>query len=551
MVLPVALGTLLRQRYLIQEILGQGGFGRTYLAIDQERFSERCVLKEFAVPFQETGLIEKSRTLFQREASILYQIQHPQVPRFRAIFEDEQRLFLVQSFIEGPTCRHLLRARKQQGATFSEAEVLHILKHLLSVLTYLHDREIIHRDISPENIILQPVAESQRETVAASLPVLIDFGAVKEATSYWATTSAITRVGKIGYAPPEQLQTGTVYPNSDLYALAATCLVLVTGQEPRTLLDGQTLTWQWGQINLSPNLAAVLKRMLAVYPGDRYASAREVFSDLQAGGKTSTAATEMKPSALNPVDLLATRRSGQAAIALEGATPESDQRRSSWVKPARPVPSKTVTQQRTRWNTSLRIGIPTLLLIALGVMIPIGWTVWNQIANTSAQNTGEVWVSGAKLPQSEAARIIESQGARSNSTNALTGAPFKQAPEPIVFPPDKISTVVRGTLQSNAMQPYVLRASQGQVMTVTLEGGDVVMNVLKSNQEAINDAALQTKTWTGQLPAEDEYVVQVTGSGDYSLDIAITPIAPPQSSSDRAASPKTSGSSSTSKVEPR
>ena len=279
---PLSTGTLLRQRYEIQQVLGQGGFGRTYLALDQERFAEPCVVKEFLVPYHDPILIEKSKTLFQREASILHQIQHPQIPRFWAAFEDEQRLFLVQDFIAGKTYRQILEERKSQGKTFSEAEVLEFFNSLLPVLTYIHDRAIIHRDITPENIILHCPDRPSEASRSQGLPVLIDFGAVKEATTHWPLLSNPTQVGKVGYAPTEQLQTGTVHPSSDLYALAATSLALLTGKEPRVLLDSQTLSWCWqAHTRVSPALEQILHRMLAMYPGDRYESAREVLTELQ------------------------------------------------------------------------------------------------------------------------------------------------------------------------------------------------------------------------------------------------------------------------------
>src|SRR6476469_1836383 len=124
MIPSIPLGTLLRQRYAIQQVLGQGGFSRTYLAFDLERFNEPCVLKELVVPQSDEGLFKKAQVLFQREASVLYQIQHPQIPRFLATFEDHERLFSVQEFVDGQTYRALLQERKQQGQTFSELEVL-------------------------------------------------------------------------------------------------------------------------------------------------------------------------------------------------------------------------------------------------------------------------------------------------------------------------------------------------------------------------------------------------------------------------------------------
>jgi serine/threonine-protein kinase len=168
---PITVGTILQNRYHIIHIIGQGGFGRTYLAEDQRRFNELCVLKQLIAPSTGTSGGEKAQELFEREAAILYQIEHPQIPKFREKFAQNEKLFLVQDFVVGKTYRNLLRERQDVGTTFTEAEVLHLLRTLLPVLSYIHGQGIIHRDISPENMILR---ESD------SLPVLIDFGVVKE-----------------------------------------------------------------------------------------------------------------------------------------------------------------------------------------------------------------------------------------------------------------------------------------------------------------------------------------------------------------------------------
>src|SRR4028119_804113 len=268
---PIAIGTLLQNRYRLVNILGQGGFGRTYLVEDLGRFQERCALKEL-IPVQSGPyVLEKSKELFQREAAILYQIAHPQIPQFRAIFEENQRLFLVQDYVEGMTYRELLLDRTSKGRTFTEAEVLVFIRQMLPVLAHIHARGIIHRDISPENII-------RREN--DQLPVLIDFGVVKElATKVQSPegTAHATTVGKIGYAPMEQLQSGRVTASSDLYALAVTAIVLLTGKDPQELLDQTTLHWNWQQrVQVSTGLALVLNRMLNRSPGDRYQSVSEV-----------------------------------------------------------------------------------------------------------------------------------------------------------------------------------------------------------------------------------------------------------------------------------
>lgn len=539
---PIPLGTLLRQRYLIQEILGQGGFGRTYLALDQERFNERCVIKEFSVPYQDEALIQKSKALFQREASTLYQIQHPQIPRFTAAFEDGQRLFLVQEFVEGQTYRQLINDRKQQGQAFSETEARHFLQHMLPVLMHIHDRDIIHRDISPENIIQKAATKPELESNAtvSSLPVLIDFGAVKAATTHWPLISAVTRVGKVGYAPPEQLQTGKVYPNSDLYALAATTLVLLTGKEPQSLLDSQTLTWRWQpHAELSQELAAILIKMLAVYPGDRYQSAQEVWEEFQALPDLSQLEpTALQPSPLSPIDLLAIRAPSDTRPlpthrpihAADSAALAPDLAEASR-HPVEVRPTSRLTKPRSSRQRGVKIGIAATVLVALGGLGAWLWHPWSPSTDTN----GEIWVSGAKLPSDEASRIID--GPKPNVLNALppNGSNSGQTsvsviaaqPQAIEFPPGDIATVLQGNLQTYNLQPYVLNASQGQILTVTLSGSNVVMNLLRSNRQGIDAAAYQTRSWTGQLPADDQYLIQVSGTGTYTLDIAITPLSRP------------------------
>ena len=261
-----AVGTVLRDRYVIQSILGQGGMGRTYKAIDKERFDESCVIKEFIPPNDSPSVVAKARELFQREASTLYQISHPQVPQFRAAFEMAGRLFLVQDYVEGKNFRDLL----QEHGAFDEGSIVQLLLEVLPILSYLHSRGIIHRDISPENLMLR---------AKDNLPVLIDFGVVQAAQMGLPPS---TIAGKPGYAPPEQLQSGNAYASSDLYALAVTAVVLLTDREPSELFDHRTLTWQWHEYaQVSPRLRQILDKMLAYKPAQRYSSADEVLADVK------------------------------------------------------------------------------------------------------------------------------------------------------------------------------------------------------------------------------------------------------------------------------
>ncbi|MBW4444088.1 MAG: serine/threonine protein kinase [Plectolyngbya sp. WJT66-NPBG17] len=513
MVSSITLGTLLRQRYLIKQILGQGGFGRTYLAIDQERFNELCVIKEFTVPYQDDGLVEKAKTLFQREASTLYQIQHPQIPRFWAAFESEQRLFLVQDFVQGQTYRNLLQARRQQGQAFSEAEILHLLNHLLPVLTYLHDRDIVHRDISPDNIILRTLETREvvipaevTPTTNQGLPVLIDFGAVKEAASHWPIISTITRVGKVGYAPPEQLQTGNVSPHSDLYALGATCLVLLTGREPQALLDSQTLAWQWQPYTqISSGLAIVFQKMLALHPNDRYQSAREAWADLQPLMEGSVKSTLLNPMVQPPQSIEQDIAPAARDISLK-RTATTIRTQLFMTNNAEGGTSDTPKSSLSR-NPSRKGATMSR------------WTVPAAIATSLMVSTGigtHLFRMTEPLPS---AQQIKANAPFRNAGEISNGKPRR-----IEFAPGDISAVVQGNLQERNFQPYTIEAAQGQIMTVTIEGAGVSMNLLQQSGQAIDSSSHQARSWTGQLPKTDEYTIEVTGTGAYSLDVAITPI---------------------------
>ena len=282
----MTVGVLLGDRYRITKEIGQGGFGRTYLCEDVNRFNEFCVLKEFAPQVQGTALLTKAQQLFEREAGVMYRLQHPQIPMFREMFRVNRggvgQLFLVQDYVAGDNYQQLLRQKLQQGKTFTEAEITKFLTQILPVLSYIHSLGVIHRDISPDNLISRN---------SDGLPILIDFGGVKQvavnaATQYMGSnpghSGVPTRLGKIGYAPNEQMQRGVVFPHSDLYALAATTLVLLTGKEPPDLIDPQNFTWNWREhISLSPKLASILDRMLQLRPHDRFASAQDILTALE------------------------------------------------------------------------------------------------------------------------------------------------------------------------------------------------------------------------------------------------------------------------------
>ena len=293
-------GSLIAGRYQVQKILGKGGFGRTYLVSDGQRFGELCVLKELLSNKADRVLAEKSQELFEREAKALHRIAHPQIPQFLALLQDHGKVFMAQEYIDGKTYAGLLKERQKEGQTFSEAEIVQWLEDLLPVLEYLHGNKMIHRDISPDNIML-PRDRAQ--------PMLIDFGSVKLAQldplrddpfgNDPEEFSAETCIGKKIYAPPEQLTYAQCFPNSDLYALAVTAVVLLTGKQPRQLLDLNSLEWRWrSYTTTSESLAQILNKMMAEKPKDRYQSAREVLAVLSGQQGSSTIHRTVAPYAV-------------------------------------------------------------------------------------------------------------------------------------------------------------------------------------------------------------------------------------------------------------
>lgn len=307
---PLHPGLILDKRYKIARILGQGGFGRVYLAENLNRFHEYCVLKEFAPQVKGTDVLQKAAELFQREAGVLYQLHHAQIPEFRELIQThlngEDYLFLVQQYIEGPTYWELL----EQGQKFSETDALGLLLDLLPVLEYIHAQGVIHRDISPDNLI------QQRYT---GKPVLIDFGGVKQvavtAVRQLTQQPVPTQLEKPGYTPVEQ-RYGKASAASDLYALGVTILVLLTGKNPADLYDAQQRRWNWRQkVKLHPQFAAVLEKMLAERESDRYASTQEVRQALQALGRSqpvSQAQTLAIARTAQPVQPAASAKQPQA-----------------------------------------------------------------------------------------------------------------------------------------------------------------------------------------------------------------------------------------------
>lgn len=499
---PIPVGTLLQNRYRIVKILGQGGFGRTYLVQDQRRFEEFCAVKELIpnAPRNPKGIMtgdaeawQKAKELFAREAATLYQLHHPQVPQFREQFEQSQRLFLVQDYVAGKNYRTLLEERQENGSgTFTEKEVLHLVSSLLPVLEYIHSQKIIHRDISPENIILR---EQDR------LPVLIDFGVVKEIATQIQSPSQIaevTTVGKLGYSPSEQMQGGTAYPSSDLYALAVTAIVLLTGKEPNKLFDETQASWNWeNQVTVNPQFAQILNRMLSYRPSERYGSAAEVARSLKVLYPNPGTPT---PGGVSPSNPDLSHLSQMRTVAV-GAPPQGS------YSPSSGASHSTAKIPQSAENSILDSPL-AIFIIVFTVAVLAGFSSWaivsylrqnprNQAQTITPQTFPSPIVSNIPTPNQT---VIPEDETKDEEPVTYT--------KRLVFDlEDKAE--VNGTVKANQTIQYIFFGKENQDLSALIsEHAGVVMTVLAPNGESIDTGEFQVFLQT-RLPFSGRYVIQL------------------------------------------
>ncbi|HYX13277.1 MAG TPA: serine/threonine-protein kinase [Nostoc sp.] len=262
---------LLKERYRAIKPIGQGGFGKTFLAVDEDKPSKpRCVIKQFYPQSQGANSLAKAVELFNQEAVQLDELgKHPQIPELLAYFTQDDRQYLVQEFIDG---QNLAQELAHRGA-FNEIQIRQLLNDLLSVLQFCHTRHVIHRDIKPENII--------RESDAQRKLVLVDFGAAKSTTGA-ALNKTGTSIGSPEYVAPEQMRGRAIFA-SDIYSLGATCINLLTVRSPFDSYDTNNDTWVWQkylQTPVSNELSRILNKMLESIPIRRYQTVDEVLKDL-------------------------------------------------------------------------------------------------------------------------------------------------------------------------------------------------------------------------------------------------------------------------------
>jgi serine/threonine protein kinase len=266
-------GELLSRRYKILQQLGKGGFGITYLAEDTKRpGNPQCVVKHLMLAHRDEQVLKVARRLFRSEADILEKLRHPQIPKLLAFFEENQEFYIVQEFIDG----HPLSRELPVNQPLPESFVVALLQEVLEILAFIHNCNVIHRDLKPDNIIRR-----EKDTRL----VLIDFGAVKYILPQDNPVqgSFTVPIGTRGYAPPEQFA-GQPNFSSDIYALGMIGIQALTGKAPKELtvdMNTGNISWREFAPPVREEFAQILDKMVRYRYPDRYQSAAAVLEDLQ------------------------------------------------------------------------------------------------------------------------------------------------------------------------------------------------------------------------------------------------------------------------------
>ena len=217
-------GTILGSRYRVIEYIAKGGFGKTYLAEDiQLPGRKKCVVKQLYPSVDDPNFIKVARRMFKKEAHTLNTVgTHDQIPQLLAYFEEGEKFYLVQQYIEGQTLSKELVA----GQIWSEDRVIALLEDCLGILDFIHAQGVIHRDVKPDNLIRR---KSDNKLV------LVDFGTVKEVIKQQTQLMPLTvAVGTRGYMPTEQAR-GKPRITSDIYAVGMIAIQALTGILPTKL----------------------------------------------------------------------------------------------------------------------------------------------------------------------------------------------------------------------------------------------------------------------------------------------------------------------------
>jgi serine/threonine protein kinase len=297
-------GTTLHQRYRIIGLIGSGGMGAVYLADDNRLEGRRCAIKETRLMLDMSDQAAQAmRDQFHREANILAQLDHPNLPKVSDYFSGGNRDYLVMDYAPGPDLHQVVADARREDRFLQEATVLAWVNQLCDALSYLHNRNpsVLHRDVKPANVKLTPEGRVK----------LVDFGLVKPLDpDDPKTMTSLHGVGSLPYTPLEQYvdDVGHTDPRSDLYSLGATLYHLLTGQEPpsaqaRFLNPDVLISPRRINAAISPEVETAILQAMALHPHERPVSVKEwqaILAGQKAAAPVEAAGLQFTPGASLP-----------------------------------------------------------------------------------------------------------------------------------------------------------------------------------------------------------------------------------------------------------
>jgi serine/threonine-protein kinase len=344
--MPKLEGKLLQNRYRLEATLGQGGMANVYRAVDT-RLDVTLAIKEM-IPQDDldSEMLQTLRVQFRQEAVILARLKHPNLVRVSDFFEEHGNAYLVMDFVEGEN----IAQRSQREAEIPEDLVVTWAGQLLDALAYCHSHNIIHRDIKPQNVIIDPDGKA----------VLVDFGLVKLWNPNDPRTKTVMRgMGTPEYAPPEQYDAklGHTDPRSDIYSLGATLYHALTGDAPPTatirIADPEMFEHSWDVLDgVSEPVQRAIQKSLELARSQRWPSAAAM---AEAMGVQITQWSARSPSEASTPEPQVSARGGTQKMDWD-AVPETSE--------AVPEPSQTEPPKKKRFR---RWGWAFLLLIVAGI----------------------------------------------------------------------------------------------------------------------------------------------------------------------------------------
>lgn len=468
---------LLKGQYTITRYLNSGGFGITYLAKDsldrdvviKECFpSSLCRRSKVMVAARSRAHTAELRSvvqLFVREARNLAKIVHPNIVAVHQVFEDNGTAYMAIDFIDGLDLQQIIDG---EGPPLTKEHVVEITRKLLKAVGYIHDHDMLHRDISPDNVLIDRKGE----------PILIDFGAAREKASQTNRAMSALRVVKDGYSPQEFYIAGSEQgPWSDLYALGATLYHLISGDPP---VNGQArlaalaedrpdpyvpLT---GRIaGYPPGFLEAIDRAMCTLPKQRLQSATEWLAMLDTASVAPAAPAPGTDDAVHRLVSDFQREEAQAS-----ATPDQP------AKPARvasaPQPAVAAPAPKAKSPMPMVAGAVVVLALAAGGYMFLGASPeapqaasrTNQTSDTAtASLAGAAETSTAAATTEPAAETAgETKPAPAVETAATTPAPPEPTPEPAAAPAPATETAA-ASVPETVPEPAPEPAAEPQVAT--------------------------------------------------------------------------------------